>query len=161
MAKVKRAEIDNNEKNPDQETKIANAVDDECLLARGGRGVALEVETDQQVGGEADAFPAHEHEQHIARQDQDRHEEEEQVEEAEIPRVALFMSHVADGINVDEKTDAGDDQQHDQRKWIEEKAEIDVQAADGDPGVGKGLHVRQWSQRPRACSRRSSRQRLK
>ena len=143
LAKVKRAEINHDEKNSDQETKIANAIDDKSLLARRGRGVSLEIETDQQVRGEADAFPANEHEQHVARQDQDSHKKEEQIKEAEIPRVALFMSHIADGINVDEKTDAGNDQQHHQRKWIEEKAEIDMQSADRDPGIRKGLDVRQ------------------
>jgi len=32
LSKVKRAEIRKNEKNPNQETEIANAVDDEGLL---------------------------------------------------------------------------------------------------------------------------------
>jgi len=44
----------------------------------------LEIETDEQVRGEADAFPANKQEQNVARQDQDSHEEEEQVEETEI-----------------------------------------------------------------------------
>ncbi len=44
---------------------------------------------------------------------------------------------------MDQEADAGDDQQHDQRKLIEDKAEIDVEAADVDPGMREGFDVRQ------------------
>ena len=34
---------------------------------------------------------------------------------------------------MDQEADAGDDQQHDQRKLVEDEAEVDVQRADVDP----------------------------
>ena len=39
------------------------------------------------------------------------------------------MRHVADGVDVDEEADAGDDQQHDERELVEDEAEVDVQSA--------------------------------
>ncbi len=39
----------------------------------------LKVETDEQIGGEADAFPADKHEQEVAGEDQDGHEEEKRL----------------------------------------------------------------------------------
>ena len=38
---------------------------------------------------------------------------------------------------MDEEADAGDDEQHDERKLVEDEAEIDVERADGEPGMGQ------------------------
>ncbi len=62
-----------------------------AFLPASAAELLLEPEADEQVRGEAHAFPADEHEQGIAGQDQDGHEEEEQVEVAEVARVALFV----------------------------------------------------------------------
>ena len=104
------------EEDADEEAEVADAVDDEGLFAGVGGGVALEVEADEQVGRETDALPADKHEQEVAGEDQDGHEKEEEIEVAEVARVAGVVAHVADGVDVDEEADAGDDEQHDQRK---------------------------------------------
>ena len=66
------AEVCQQQKDADQESEVADAVDDECFLAGVGGGVFLEPEADEQVGSETDAFPSDEHEQSIAGQDKDR-----------------------------------------------------------------------------------------
>ena len=75
-----RAEVADQQKDADQESEVADAVDDERFLAGVGRGVFLKPEADEQIGREPDAFPADEHQQHVAGQDQQGHEEEEEVE---------------------------------------------------------------------------------
>ena len=68
-----------------------------------------EVEADEQVRGETDALPADEHQQEVLGEHQRQHEEHEEVEVGEEAPVALFVRHVADGVDVDEEADAGDD----------------------------------------------------
>ena len=110
-----------------QEAEVADAVDDEGLLARVGGGVLLEVEADQQVGGESDALPTHKHEQEVLRQHQRQHEEHKEVQIGEEAPVTLFVRHVAHGVDVNEKADAGDYQQHDQRELIEGKGKVSME----------------------------------
>ena len=62
------------------------------------------------------------------------HEEHEEVQICEETPVALLMRHVADGVNVDEKTDAGDDQQHHQCELIEREGEVCMEGGGLDPG---------------------------
>ena len=88
FAEAERAEVGEQQEDADEEAEVADAVDDEGFFAGVGGGVLLEVEADEQIGGEADAFPADEHEQDVAGQDQDGHEEEEEIEVAEVARVA-------------------------------------------------------------------------
>ena len=103
----------------EQEAEVADAVDDEGFLAGVGGGVLLEVEADEQVGGEADALPADEHQQEALGEHQDQHEEHEEVEIGEEAPVALFVRHVADRVDVDEEADAGDDAEHDEREVVD------------------------------------------
>ena len=133
LAEGERAEVGQQQKHADEEAEVADAVDDEGLLARVGCGGLLELEADEQVRRQAHAFPADEHQQGVAGQHQNGHEEQEEVQVAEVARVAFFVAHVADGVDVDEEADAGDDQQHDQRKLVEDEAEVDVEGADVDP----------------------------
>ena len=73
----------------------------------------IEVEADQQIAAQPDAFPADEQQQVVRRQHQHQHEEHEQVQVGEEPVVAALVRHVADRVDVDQRADAGDDQQHD------------------------------------------------
>ncbi len=80
-----------------------------------------EPKSDQQIRRQAHALPADEHQQVVAGQNQRQHEKHEQIQVAEEAVVAALFPHVADGINVNEKSDAGHHQQHDQRKLVEAK----------------------------------------
>ena len=44
---------------------------------------------------------------------------------------------------MDEEADAGDDEEHDERELVEDEAEVDVERAEGDPGMGAGFDVGQ------------------
>ena len=54
------------------------------------------------------------------------------------------MRHVPDGIDVDQRADAGDEQHEHQRQRVDQQAGVDLEAADRDPGV-------QMAGRPRGC----------
>jgi hypothetical protein len=92
LAEGQRAEVGQQQKHADQEAEVADAVDDECLLARVRRRFLLEVEADEQVRRQAHALPADKHQQGIAGQHQHRHEEQEEIQVAEVARVALFVA---------------------------------------------------------------------
>ncbi len=70
-----------------------------------------------------DVGPADEQEEEVIRRDQQRHREDEEIEEGEEAPVAGVIFHVADGIDVDEEADAGHDQQHHRRERVGEQAE--------------------------------------
>ena len=53
------------QKHREQKTKVADAVEDEGFFAGFDGGEALVIEADQEIRGQADAFPADEHEQEV------------------------------------------------------------------------------------------------
>src|SRR5262249_27004004 len=72
-------------------------------------------------------------------QHQGQHEEHEQVQirhEAVITAMmrAVLMRHVTDGIDVDQRTDAGNDKQHDRGEAVHHKVTVDVEGAALNPG---------------------------
>ena len=144
VREAQRAEDRQHEQHAEQEAGVADAVDDERLLARIARGLLVEVEADQQVAAQTDAFPADEQQRVVVRQHQHQHEEDEQVQVAEEAVVAIVVVHVAGGVDVDEEADAGDDQDHDGAERIEQEAPVGgeggqlavghVEGQTGDPG---------------------------
>jgi hypothetical protein len=134
---VERAEVRDEQEHREEKAEVADTVDDEGLLACVGGGVLAEVEADEQVGGEANALPADEEQEEIRGEHQNQHEEHEEVQVGEEAPVALLMRHVADGVDVDEEADAGDDSEHDEREVVDGESEVGVEAGDGDPGVAE------------------------
>ncbi len=132
-SKLSEPKLADDQEHREQEAEVADAVDDEGFFAGVGGGVLLEVEADEQVGGETDALPADEEKQEALGEDQDEHEEHEEVEIGEEAPVALFVRHVADGVDVDEEADAGDDAEHDEGEVVDGEGEVDVEAGDRDP----------------------------
>ncbi len=47
----------------------------------------------------------------------------------------MIVRHVADGIDVNQEADTGDDQDHDRRERVEHEADVDVKRAGGNPGT--------------------------
>ena len=142
LRKAQAAEVRDQQEHCQQETEVADAVDDEGLFAGVGGGGLLEVKADQQVRAEAHALPADEQQQEVCGQHQHRHEEHEEVEVGEEAPVALFVAHVADRVDVDEEADAGDHGEHDQREVIDGEGEVGVEAGDGDPFMSVGTKHR-------------------
>ena len=105
-----------------------------AFLPATGVRFLLEPERDEEVRAGADALPAEEGEQQVVAEHEHEHREHEQVqvdEELGEPRVAV---HVADRVEVDQRADAGDEQDHRHRQRVEQEAEVDLEAAGRDPG---------------------------
>jgi cobalamin biosynthesis protein CobT len=101
LREVESAECFEKQKHAEHEAEVANAIDDEGFFAGVGGGLFEELETDEQIAGEPDAFPPDEEENVVCGEDQDEHEEHEEVEVGEEAVVAAFMRHVAGGVDVD------------------------------------------------------------
>jgi hypothetical protein len=96
----------------DRQRRISNASDDERLLRRRAvLGVPIP-ETDQQVTAEADAFPSHIEKKQIVGEDQGHHGGHKQIHVGKESAVSLIAGHITRGIEVNEKADAGYDEQH-------------------------------------------------
>ena len=111
----------------DEESEVADAIDDESFVAGRSIGQMLEPEADEQVGAKTHAFPSHEHEHHVVAEHQKQHGETEEVHEGEEARVTLVALHVPDGINVDEHAHARNHQGHDGTEVVEGERRAQVQ----------------------------------
>ena len=157
-AEIERAEHRVDQKDAEDESPVADAVRDERLLAGVSRTLLLVPVADQQVRAETDAFPAHEHHQEVVSQDEHEHEEAEQIEIAEEAgdASARLVGHVRRRVDVNQRADAGDDQQHHPGQRIEPESPGHLEAcrsprrasATGSPGS-----TRRWSRRRRARRR--------
>ena len=131
---VQRSELGEDQEHRDHEADVADAGGDERLLARVRRRVALVPERDQQVGAEPDALPPEEGHEEAAAQHQDQHGGDEQVHVGEEPREARVAVHVADRIDVDQRRDAGDEEDERDRQRVGEEPELDLQPTRRQPG---------------------------
>ena len=117
-------EVPQDRQGAEQDADIADTIDNEGLVGSGRGGMLLEVETDQQIRAEPYALPPDEHHQVVVAEDERQHGEHEEVQVAEEPVVPALVRHVADGIDVDQHSDAGDEEQPDAGERIEEEAGI-------------------------------------
>ena len=138
---VERAELGEQREHPEDERVVTDAVDDERLLAGVVRRLLLEPEADQQIRAEADALPADEHHREVRAEHQHEHERGEQVQIGEVARELAvdLVVHVRGRVDVDQRADAGDDEDHHRRQRIDAERERDVQIARRDPGVERLL----------------------
>ena len=104
-------------------TLMTNAL----MPASRGRPAAVP-ERDQQVGRRADERPADDQQHEVARQDQQQHREDEEVQVGEEARVAAVGAHVGDRVEVDQRRDAGDDEHHEDRQRVDQDRELGVDA---------------------------------
>ncbi len=73
VREANRAEQCGRHEDAEKKSCVTDAVDDECFLARVGRGFLVEVKSDEQVAARAHAFPADEEQQEIIRKNQHQH----------------------------------------------------------------------------------------
>ncbi|MNK95710.1 hypothetical protein D3C87_1159590 [compost metagenome] len=128
------------EEHAEQEAEVSHAVGDEGLVPGVRLGDIREPEADQQVRAEADAFPAHEHEGERGAEHEDEHREHEEVQVREVAAEAPVMAHVAHRVEVDQRSDARDHEDHHGRERIQQEGDVDLQGADVDPredGLGE------------------------
>src|SRR5688572_8676812 len=72
---VGRSECVEDQEDAEDEAEVADAVDDERLLAGVGGEVLVVVEADEQVGAEPNTLPPHEHDDVVRPQDEQQHHE--------------------------------------------------------------------------------------
>jgi hypothetical protein len=121
FAEVERAKGPEDQEDAEDEPPVADAIGDERLPAGVGGGFLLVPIANQEIRAEADALPAHEHHQEVVSQDEHEHEETEQVQIAEEAgdAAAGLVGHVGGRIDVDQRADAGDDEDHHPGQRIE------------------------------------------
>ena len=138
----------------DEETEVTDAVGDEGFL--GGIGIRprrsrerihLIPEADQQEGAKPHAFPADEEHHVRVAADEDHHGRDEQIEENKEARKASFfmleahiLVHVSDGVDVDKRANARDNQHHRGRERVNAEGPIDLECADMDPLRERNTH---------------------
>ena len=120
--------------------EIADPVDDERLDRGGiGRGLAI-VKPDQQVRGDANAFPPEKHLHKVVRGDQRQHGESEERQERKETRLidlALVplrvVVHIAEAVEVNHRRDRRHHDQHDRRQPVQPDRPVGGKAARFDP----------------------------
>ena len=116
---VDRTHQHEDRKDAEQKAEIADPVDHESLDRRCVGRRLLVPEADQQVAHETDAFPAEEQLDQIVGGHQHQHREGEQRQIAEEPRPVRILVHVADRIEMHERRNRVDHDQHDGRQRVD------------------------------------------
>ena len=130
---VERADRGPQPHDAEPEAEVADAVDDERLLARLRRRRPRVPEADQQVRAETDRLPEDVEQQEVAGEHQHRHREHEEVQVGEVARVARVVVHVADRVQMNEHADARHDQQHDAGERVDVRGHRRLEVARADP----------------------------
>ncbi len=122
---VQAVEGHEDQEHPEDEPEVADAVDDKRLLASVRRRLLRVVEADEQVRAETDTLPPDEHDREVGAEHEHEHEGREQVQVREVARVLAvgLLVHVAGRVDVDERSDAGDDEDHQRRELIQPERE--------------------------------------
>src|SRR5208282_5478251 len=129
VGEAERAQIPDKRERAKNESGIADTVHDERLVGSGRSGVTMEVKTDQKIRAQAHAFPSHEQNHVVIRQDERKHRKHEQVHVSEEPVVTAFVRHVSGGVNVDQHAHAGHEEQPDSREGIKREPGAGVDEA--------------------------------
>src|SRR5436190_51349 len=90
----------------DRQTPVTDAVHHKCFLSGVTGALFQSVIADQKIRAETDPLPADEHHQVVTAEDQRQHREHEEVEVREEAVKAVVFVHVADGVDVDKKSDS-------------------------------------------------------
>jgi hypothetical protein len=128
-----RSEQGEHPEHTQQETEIPDPVDDKGFHRRGIGGRLLVPETDQQIGGDADTFPAEKHLQQIVRGHQHQHREGEQRQVGEEPRAVRIVMHVANRVEVHQRRHGVDHNQHDRGQSVDPERPVDAERTGIDP----------------------------
>ncbi len=126
-------------KETEQEAEVTDTVHDKGLLGGIAGTLLFKVVADQQVGTEADTFPADKHDQGIVTKYQHQHGEDEQVQVTEVAVEALFTVHITDGVEMNQGADTGDDHDHHGRQRVKQEAPINLQVTNRHPGGNDDL----------------------
>ena len=90
-------------------------------------------EADEQVGAEAHPLPAQEEDGQVGGEGQKGHEEGEKVHEGEEAGERGILLHVTQGVDVDEKADSADQENHDGGEGVPEEGPGESKGAEAEP----------------------------
>ena len=138
---VERAVSAPDQENRQREGEVADAVDEERLLAGRGRFGLFVPEADEQVAAHADRFPKDEEQQEVAHRDEHRHREDEEADVGEEPPVAAIPFHVAGGEYGHERGDEGDHAEHHGGQGVGPQGNVDPEVAPTGIAGGTGRQI--------------------
>jgi hypothetical protein len=130
---IDRAEQHEHAANAENEAEVTDAVDDEGLHGGSRCGRLLEPEADQQIGRQTHAFPAEEHLQQVVGGHQHQHGEGEERQIGEETRTMRIVVHVSDRIEMHQRRNRVDHDEHDGRQRVDAERPFDIDAAGLDP----------------------------
>ena len=132
--KIQRMKSPEEQGHTHREARVPNARDNKGLLAGIGGGFLRKVKTNEQVGAEPYALPAHKHQRVAGGRDQREHHEEEKVQVREEAVVTAFMLHVPARVKVNQEGDHGDRKGHDQGQAVVVERVFRAQLTGLNPG---------------------------
>jgi len=121
---------------PDQaeeQSQVADTGGDEGLLRRGGRRRFVEPEPDEEVGGEADQFPANEEQQQAVSDEEAEHRRGKEAQEAEELFEVGVLRHVAGAEDEDQQADEGHHHAHQRGQRVQQPAEAQRPVSEVEP----------------------------
>ena len=93
LLNIQRAQITEEQKQPDHQGGIADAGHDECF-ASGPAILRVAIpEPDEQITAQTDAFPSQVEQKKVVRQEQRQHRGDEQIHIGEEPGIAIVVDH--------------------------------------------------------------------
>ena len=132
---------------PSEKPKSPTRLTTNALIAAALACRLLVPEADQQVGHQADAFPAEEQLHEVVRRHQHQHGEGEEREVSEEARPRRVVGHVADRVDVDEERHRRHDDEHDGGQRVDAKGPGGGELAGGEP-IADQRHARPLPPRP-------------
>ena len=99
----------------DEQADVADPVGEEGLEGGVGVGLVFPPVSDQHERADADELPAHDDLKDVVAEHHEQHRGREQAQEGEEVGVAAIAGHVVGAVDVDEKRDERDDEQHHHR----------------------------------------------
>jgi len=121
------------QQNSQEKKNVANPVDDKGFAGRYGICVVLIPKAYEEIRAEPHSLPTDVQEDEVIGHDQQQHEKDKKIEIGEIAGHALVVAHVSEGIDVNQKADARDDEEHDRRQDIDSKGKFQPQRIGFDP----------------------------
>ena len=92
--------------------------------------------TDEEVGAEADQFPEDKGHDEVRGEDDAGHGEHEEGESTEVASLGFVVLHVVEREEVDEESNASDDDHHSFCEGVELETDVDAEVSDGSPLEG-------------------------
>src|ERR1039458_3918838 len=102
----KRSAEPRDKEHPQYESRIADPVDDESLVFRVTRRLAMKLETNQKIRTQPHALHLKAQQHLVVGENQREHGEHEEVQVSEEPVVSALMRHVPGRINMDQHPNA-------------------------------------------------------